>query len=177
MPTVSNKRKGEAAHTNIINYITSDPFGDINQRRSTLCCKQTSCMENSPIGGIASQMWLRPLYRLVVVQNVQGTVRRSTTSALHKLQAKMSEQIKRQTKHVIIVIRHQLDNVNLPSSSLQTLAFGEKFNHSLDNTNLPSGLFSLTLGPDFKQGLDNTNLPRFVRIVHHRAKFDTVRQW
>ena len=40
-------------------------------------------MENSPIGGIASQMWLRPLYRLtVVVQNVQGTVRRSTTSAL-----------------------------------------------------------------------------------------------
>ena len=82
MPTVSNKRKGEAAHTNIINYITSDPFGDINQRRSTLCCKQTSCMENSPIGGIASQMWLRPLYRLAVVQNVQGTVRRSTTSAL-----------------------------------------------------------------------------------------------
>ena len=82
MPTVSNKRKGEAAHTNIINYITSDPFGDINQRRSTLCCKQTSCMQNSPIGGIASQMWLRPLYRLAVVQNVQGTVRRSTTSAL-----------------------------------------------------------------------------------------------
>ena len=39
-------------------------------------------MQNSPIVGIASQMWLRPLYRLAVVQNVQGTVRRSTTSAL-----------------------------------------------------------------------------------------------
>ena len=39
-------------------------------------------MQNSPIVGIASQMWLRPLYRLAVVQNVQGTVR-STTSARH----------------------------------------------------------------------------------------------
>ena len=34
------------------------------------------------IGLIASLMWLRPLYRLAVVQNVHGTVRRSTTSAL-----------------------------------------------------------------------------------------------
>ena len=38
-------------------------------------------MQNSRIGLIASLMWLRPLSRLAVVQNVQGTVR-STTSAL-----------------------------------------------------------------------------------------------
>ena len=38
-------------------------------------------MQNSPIGRIASLMWLRPLSRLAVVQNMQGALR-STISAL-----------------------------------------------------------------------------------------------
>ena len=55
-------------------------------------------MQNSPIGRIASLMWLRPLSRLAVVQNVQGTVR-STTSALQAASENERTQKTNQTRH------------------------------------------------------------------------------
>ena len=43
--------------------------------------------------------------------------------------------------------------------SLQSLTFGEEFNHSLEGIQLPSSLQSLTLGKDFNQSLEGIQLP------------------
>ena len=53
-------------------------------------------MPHSRIGLIAPLMWLRPLSRLVVVQNVQGTVR-FTTSA--RQAASENERTNKKTNH------------------------------------------------------------------------------
>ena len=50
MPTVSNKRKGEAAPTHIINYITSDAFGDTNGMSAIVAGKQQGQLCRTFIG-------------------------------------------------------------------------------------------------------------------------------
>ena len=57
-------------------------------------------------------------------------------------------------------------------SSLQSLAFGDRFNQSLERVTLPSSLQSLSFGFEFNQSLKRVSLPSSLQCLNFCFSFD-----